>query len=110
MVFDVDLPRFGWSEKADQFTAYAERLYTLIWKTDVTRNRNRTVDFKTSKLGDEKPLNQAINRSLPELQRWMPWANDPSMQPTIRYVKEGITALHQLSCLLITSSSIRQPS
>lgn len=43
-------------------------------------------------LGDEKPLNQAINRSLPELKRWMSWANDPSMQPTIRYVKKAITS------------------
>lgn len=43
-------------------------------------------------LGDEKPINEAINRSLPELQRWMPWANDPSMQPTVRYVNEGIAS------------------
>ena len=25
-------------------------------------------------LADAKPLNAAINKSLPELQRWMPWA------------------------------------
>ena len=48
--------------------------------------------LRPPKLGDEKPLNQAINRSLPELQKWMPWANDPSMQPTIRYVKKGLTS------------------
>lgn len=48
--------------------------------------------LRPPKLGDEKPLNQAIHRSLPELQRWMPWANDPSMQPTIHYVKEGLTS------------------
>ena len=29
--------------------------------------------LRPPKLGDEKPLNQAINRSLSELQRWMPW-------------------------------------
>ena len=46
--------------------------------------------LRPPKLGDERPLNQAINRSLPELQCWMPWAKDASMQPTIRYVKEGI--------------------
>ncbi|MDP1614786.1 MAG: GNAT family N-acetyltransferase [Methylococcales bacterium] len=48
--------------------------------------------LRPPKLGDEKPLNQAINRSLPELQRWMPWAKDPSLQPTIRYVKAGIAS------------------
>ena len=48
--------------------------------------------LRPPKLGDEQPLNQAINRSLSELQRWMPWAKDPSMQPTIRYVKEGISS------------------
>ncbi|HCA89137.1 MAG: hypothetical protein CMF38_02190 [Legionellaceae bacterium] len=52
----------------------------------------RRLILRPPRLGDEKPLNQAINRSLPELQRWMPWANDPSMQPTIRYVKEGINS------------------
>lgn len=41
-------------------------------------------------VGDEKPLNEAINRSLPELQRWMPWAKDPSIEPTIHYVKDSI--------------------
>ena len=46
--------------------------------------------LRPPKLGDEKPLNQAINPSLPELQRWMSWAKDPSMQPTVRYVNEGI--------------------
>ena len=48
--------------------------------------------LRTPKLGDEKPLNLAINRSLPELQRWMPWATDPSMQPTIQFVKNGISS------------------
>lgn len=48
--------------------------------------------LRPPKLGDEKPLNQAINRSLPELQRWMSWAKDPGIQPTIRYVKEAITS------------------
>ncbi len=45
--------------------------------------------LRPPQLGDEDPLNQAINRSLPELQRWMPWAMDPSMQPTIQYVTNG---------------------
>jgi hypothetical protein len=33
--------------------------------------------------GDETPLNEAINRSLFALQRWMPWAADPSFEPTM---------------------------
>ena len=42
--------------------------------------------------GDETPLNEAINRSLFALQRWMPWAADPSFEPTMRFVKEGIAS------------------
>ena len=48
--------------------------------------------LRPPQLGDEKPLNEAINRSLPALQRWMPWAGDPSFEPTIRFVKEGIAS------------------
>lgn len=48
--------------------------------------------LRPPQLGDEKPLNQAINRSLPQLQRWMPWAKDPGMQPTIQFVKDGIAS------------------
>lgn len=40
--------------------------------------------------GDAKPLNEAINRSLDALQRWMPWALDPSLQPTEDYIANGI--------------------
>ncbi|QDP73276.1 GNAT family N-acetyltransferase [Legionella israelensis] len=38
-------------------------------------------------LGDAKPLNDAINRSLAELQRWMPWANDPSLATTEKFIE-----------------------
>ncbi|HFL2713436.1 TPA: GNAT family N-acetyltransferase [Legionella pneumophila] len=48
--------------------------------------------LRPPKLGDEKQLNQAINRSLAELKRWMPWASDPSMAPTIRFVKSAIAS------------------
>ena len=46
--------------------------------------------LRPPQLGDEIPLNEAINRSLPALQRWMPWAADPSLLPTIRFVKESL--------------------
>ena len=48
--------------------------------------------LRPPQLGDEKPLNKAINNSLNELQRWMPWASDPSMPPTIQFVKNGISS------------------
>ena len=38
-------------------------------------------------LGDEIQINQAINRSLDTLQRWMPWANDPSLEATLAFCK-----------------------
>tara|TARA_R110002110_G_scaffold115322_2_gene286021 strand:+ start:3293 stop:4534 length:1242 start_codon:yes stop_codon:yes gene_type:complete len=41
-------------------------------------------------IGDEKELNQAINRSLPMLQRWMPWAKDPSLQTTREFIQDGV--------------------
>lgn len=40
--------------------------------------------------GDAKPLNDAINRSLPELQRWMLWAKDPSLGPTEEFVADAV--------------------
>lgn len=48
--------------------------------------------LRPPQLGDENPLTLAINRSLPELQGWMPWAMDPSIQPTTQYVKNGIAS------------------
>lgn len=48
--------------------------------------------LRLPQLGDQKPLNEAINRSLPALQRWMPWAADPSFKLTMRFVKEGIAS------------------
>lgn len=40
--------------------------------------------LRPPQLEDEMPLKEAINRSLPALQRWMPWAADPSFEPTMR--------------------------
>ena len=39
---------------------------------------------------DAYELNQAIKRSLNELQRWMPWAKDPSLSTTKNYIVDGI--------------------
>ena len=46
--------------------------------------------LRPPQLGDEAPINQAINNSLPELQRWMPWAQDSTMAPTVNFVKDAI--------------------
>ncbi len=40
--------------------------------------------------GDELALNEAINRSLESLQRWMPWAKDPSLAATRTFVHESV--------------------
>lgn len=46
--------------------------------------------IRTPKLGDAEPLNQAINNSLAELQRWQPWANDPSLDTTTKFINDSI--------------------
>lgn len=46
--------------------------------------------IRPPKRGDAKPLNDAINRSLNELSRWMPWASDPSLKATEEFINRGI--------------------
>lgn len=46
--------------------------------------------IRSPKQGDAKPLNEAINRSLAEISRWMPWASDPSLKPTEDFIEKGI--------------------
>jgi len=41
-------------------------------------------------IGDEVQINQAINRSLDSLQRWMPWAKDPGFETTEKFVKNTV--------------------
>ncbi|WED42995.1 GNAT family N-acetyltransferase [Legionella cardiaca] len=40
--------------------------------------------------GDEFPLNNAIQESLPELSRWMPWAQDPSLKMTKAFIDNHV--------------------
>jgi len=42
------------------------------------------------KHGDEIQLNKAVNNSLDSLQRWMPWANDPSLETTKAFIENGV--------------------
>ncbi len=41
------------------------------------------------KIGDEFELNKLINNSLTLLQKWQPWANDPSLETTTKFVEKG---------------------
>ena len=43
-------------------------------------------------LGDEYPLNKAVNNSLEILQQWQPWAKDPSIEATRDFVQRGVFA------------------
>lgn len=40
--------------------------------------------------GDAIPINNAIQRSLTELTRWMPWAADPSLKTSEEFIEKGI--------------------
>ncbi len=42
------------------------------------------------RMGDEIELNQAINRSLKSLQRWMPWAKDHGLDATREFIQHSI--------------------
>lgn len=45
--------------------------------------------IRPMRLGDEEQLSEAIQRSLPELQRWMPWAKNYSFQSTREFVERA---------------------
>lgn len=46
--------------------------------------------IRPPKLDDAKPVNLAINKSLNEISRWMPWASDSSLETTEDFIKRGI--------------------
>ncbi|KTC89259.1 MULTISPECIES: GNAT family N-acetyltransferase [Legionella] len=46
--------------------------------------------IRPPKSGDAKPVNLAINQSLNEIGRWMPWASDPSLETTEDFIRRGI--------------------
>lgn len=54
-----------------------------------TIETNRLI-IREPRVTDAKQLNDAINRSLPELQAWMPWASDPSLQTTETFIAKSI--------------------
>lgn len=56
---------------------------------NITIETERLV-IRPPKPEDAKPVNQAINRSLNEIGRWMPWASDPSLETTENFIQRGI--------------------
>ena len=48
-------------------------------------------------LGDEFPLNKAVNNSLELLQKWEPWAKDSSIEATRGFVGRGVFAWESCS-------------
>ncbi|MFM8454391.1 MAG: GNAT family N-acetyltransferase [Gammaproteobacteria bacterium] len=52
----------------------------------------RRLIIRLVQLGDEIELNKAINNSLDVLQKWMPWAQDPSLETTRNYVQKAVFA------------------
>ena len=48
--------------------------------------------IRPPKLGDEIELNKAINNSLEALQRWMPWAQDPSLETTRKFIESAVAS------------------
>lgn len=46
--------------------------------------------LRTPEIEDARPLNEAINRSWLELQRWQPWANDPGLAATTKFINDSI--------------------
>lgn len=74
-------------------------------------------------IGDEIEINQAINRSLKSLQRWMPWANDPSLAATREFVQNSakhwaakksedfpMTVIHKVDGKIIAASGYNEKS
>lgn len=75
------------------------------------------------RLGDKKEINQAINRSLDTLQRWMPWAKDPSLVTTLEFCKQAdigwktqnmvefpMVAIHKETKKIISASGFNERS
>lgn len=48
-------------------------------------------------LGDEVPISRAIQNSLEPLQRWMPWAQDPSFETTQAFVQQTVAQFNNQS-------------
>lgn len=44
--------------------------------------------------GDEVELNCAVNNTLEQLQQWMPWAQDPSLNATKEFIHNGVYNWH----------------
>lgn len=52
--------------------------------------------IRPPKLGDAKPVNYALNQSLNEIARWMPWALDPSLETTEAFINRSVQYWQEL--------------
>lgn len=62
------------------------KIYSLV-KIETPRLIIRPVQ-----LGDAIPLNKSLNNSLSLLQKWQPWAQDPSLKTTQDFIQRGVFA------------------
>ncbi len=60
--------------------------------TDLKQIETPRLIIRPVQLGDEVAINQAIRRSLDILQRWMPWAKDPSLETTKKFIQDAVAA------------------
>lgn len=68
---------------------YNEKIYALK-QIETPRLIIRPVQ-----LGDEVAINKAVNNSLKPLQKWQPWAKDPSIDATREFVQRGVLRIFQ---------------
>lgn len=57
---------------------------------DLEKIETSRLIIRPVQLGDEVEISAAINRSLEPLQRWMPWAKDPSFETTKKFVENAV--------------------
>lgn len=73
--------------------------WILYLMNDLTKKIYKLKQIETTRLiirpvqlGDEFPLNKAVNNSLEILQKWQPWAKDPSIEATRGFLQRGVFA------------------
>ncbi|KTC85055.1 GNAT family N-acetyltransferase [Legionella brunensis] len=64
----------------------------MIWQNQIMHPIIETshLILRAPQKGDEFSLNQAIQESLSALSRWMPWAQDPSLEMTKAFIDNNV--------------------
>lgn len=65
-----------------------------LWQKSVNINKIETprLTIRPVRGGDQFAISEAIQASLEDLQRWMPWAKDPSFETTEAFVQRANAA------------------